>query len=71
VTKNGNPLITATVSHAGNTGSYSGKQAVDGNGQYTFYVLPGTNYFRAYDGTSSTTETLNVTGDASTTIGVN
>jgi hypothetical protein len=72
VTKNGNPLTTATVKHAGNTGSYGSNQTVNGSGEYTFYVLPGTNYFEAFDGPNNHAEqTLNVTGNTSTTIAVN
>ena len=72
VTKNGNPLTTATVKHAGNTGSYSSGYNLDNNGQVTIYVLPGSNYFTAYDGPNYyTKETLNVTGNTSTTIAVN
>lgn len=72
VTKNGNPLTTATVKHAGNTGSYGTSQSVNSSGQYTFYVLPGTNYFEAFDGPNNHAEqTLSVTGDTSTTIAVN
>jgi len=72
VTKNGVPLTTATVKHAGNSGSYSSGQSVDGNGQYTFYVLPGTNYFEAFDGPNNyTKQTLTVTANTGITMNVN
>jgi len=70
VLKNGSPLTTATVAHAGNTGTYGPKAAVDANGQVTFHVLPGTNIFTAWDGTAYQTVTLTVTGTTSTTITV-
>ena len=70
VLKNGSPLTTATVTHAGNTGTYGPKTAVDGNGEVVFQVLPGTNSFTAWDGTAYQSETLTVTGAASTSITV-
>jgi hypothetical protein len=71
VTKNGSPLATATVKQAGNSGSFGSGHSVDGNGQYTFYVLAGTNYFEAFDGPStSTRQTLTVTADTSLAMSV-
>jgi hypothetical protein len=46
------------------------KTAVDGNGEVVFQVLPGTNSFTAWDGTAYQSETLTVTGAASTSISV-
>ena len=71
VLKNGAPLTTASVAHAGNTGTFSPKTPVDSNGQVTFQVLPGTNTFTAWDGNAYTKETLTVTAPATTTISVN
>ncbi len=72
VTKNGNPLSTATVKQAGNTGDYGSSQNVNSGGQYTFNVLPGTNYFEAFDGPNNRTEErLVVTGGTIATIAVN
>ena len=70
VLKNGSALTTATVTHAGNTGTFGPKTAVDGNGAVIFQVLPGTNSFTAWDGTAYQSETLTVTGAASTSISV-
>jgi Carboxypeptidase regulatory-like domain len=70
VTKNGSPLTTASVSHAGNTGTFGPKTAVDGNGQVTFQVLPGTSTFTAWDGTAYQTQTITVTAATNTTISV-
>jgi hypothetical protein len=70
VTKNGSPLATATVSHAGNTGTFGPKTPVDANGDVTFQVLPGTNTFTAWDGSAYATQTLTVTTTTSTTISV-
>ena len=70
VLKNGSPLTTATVTHAGNIGAYGPKTAVDGNGEVIFQVLPGTNSFTAWDGTAYQTETLTVTSAESTSISV-
>jgi VCBS repeat-containing protein len=70
VDKNGSPLATATVSHAGNTGSYGPKIAVNSSGQVVFQVLPGASYFTAWDGSAYNTATLTVTTATSTTISV-
>jgi Carboxypeptidase regulatory-like domain len=70
VLKNGAPLTTATVAHAGNTGTFGPKTPVDGNGVVVFQVLPGTNTFTAWDGSAYTTQTLTVTAAASTSISV-
>jgi Carboxypeptidase regulatory-like domain len=71
VLKNGSPLTTATVTHAGNIGSYGPKTAVDSTtGEVIFQVLPGTNSFTAWDGTAYQSETLTVTSAASTSITV-
>jgi hypothetical protein len=70
VLKNGSPLTTAMVTHAGNIGTYGPKTAVDGNGEAVFQVLPGTNSFTAWDGTAYQSETLTVTSAASTSISV-
>ena len=70
VLKNGTPLTTATVSHAGNTGTFGPKTAVDGNGEVIFQVLPGTNTFTAWDGTAYQSQTLTVTSATSTSISV-
>ena len=64
------PADHGTVAHAGNTGSFGPKTAVDGNGQVTFQVLPGTNTFTAWDGSAYATETLTVTAATSTSISV-
>jgi protocatechuate 3,4-dioxygenase beta subunit len=72
VTKNGIPLPTATVDQAGNSGDYGSRQNVNSNGQYTFYVLPGTNYFEAFDGPNNyAKQTLDITADTSISIAVN
>ena len=68
--RNGNPLTTATVAHAGNTGTFGPKTAVDGDGQVTFQVLPGTRTFTAWGGTAYKTVTLTVTADTTTSISV-
>jgi protocatechuate 3,4-dioxygenase beta subunit len=68
--ESGNPLTTATVEQAGNTGDYGSKQAVNSQGHITFNVLPGTNYFTAWNGSQYTKETLDVTANTSTTIAV-
>ena len=70
VLKNGSPLTTAMVTHAGNIGTYGPKTAVDGNGEVVFQVLPGTNSFTAWDGTAYQSETLTVTSAVSTSISV-
>jgi hypothetical protein len=70
VLKNGSPLTTALVAHAGNTGSFGPKTAVDGNGQVVVQVLPGTSTFTAWDGTAYQSETLTVTAATSTSISV-
>jgi len=70
VLKDGSPLTTAQVAHAGNSGSFGPKTAVDGNGQVTVQVLPGTNTFTAWDGSAYTNETLTVTAATSTSISV-
>jgi hypothetical protein len=70
VTKNGSPLTTATVSHAGNTGTFGPKTAVNANSDVTFQVLPGTSTFTAWDGSAYATQTLTVTTATSTTISV-
>ena len=70
VLKNGSPLTTATVAHAGNTGVFGPKTAVDGTGEVIFQVLPGTNSFTAWDGSADTSETLTVTSATSTSISV-
>jgi hypothetical protein len=63
-------LAAALVAHAGNTGTFGPKTAVDGNGQVTFQVLTGTNSFTAYDGSAYTKETLTITAATSTSISV-
>jgi hypothetical protein len=70
VLKNGAPLTTASVAQAGNTGTFGPKTPVDGNGQVTFQVLPGTNTFTAWDGSASAKETLTITAATSTSISV-
>jgi hypothetical protein len=70
VDKNGSPLTTATVAHAGNIGTYGPKTAVDGNGQVIFQVLPGTNSFAAYDGSAYSTQAITVTAATSIAISV-
>jgi hypothetical protein len=70
VLKNGSALTTATVTHAGNTGTYGPKTAVDGNGEVVFQVLPGTNSFTAWDGSAYQAETLTVAAATSTSISV-
>jgi hypothetical protein len=60
-------LSAASVAHAGNTGTYGPKAAVDGNGQVTFQVLPGTNTFAAYDAGGYQTQTVTVTGSMTVT----
>ncbi len=70
VLKNGSALTTATVSHAGNTGTFGPKTAVDSNGAVIFQVLPGTSTFTAWDGTAYQSQTLTVTGATSTSIAV-
>ena len=71
VLKNGSPLTTATVTHAGNTGTYGPKTAVDATtGEVVFQVLSGTNSFTAWDGSAFQSETLTVTSATSTSITV-
>ncbi len=70
VDKNGTPLTTATVSHAGNTGSYGPKIAVNSSGQVIIQALPGTSYFTAWDASAYNTVTLTVTNATSITISV-
>ena len=70
VLKNGAPLTTASVAHAGNTGAFGPKTPVDGNGVVVFQVLPGTNTFTAWDGSAYTTQKLTVTAAISTSISV-
>ena len=70
VLQNGVPLTTASVAHAGNTGTFGPKTPVDGNGQITFQVLPGTNTFTAWDGSYHATQTLTITATTSTSITV-
>jgi hypothetical protein len=70
VLKNGAPLTTASVAQAGNTGTFGPKTAVNGSGQVTFQVLPGTNYFTAWDGSAYTTQTLTITATTSIAISV-
>src|SRR5580658_549636 len=70
VLKNGAPLTTASVAHAGNTGAFGPKTPVDSNGQVIFQVLPGTNSFTAWDGSAYTTQTLTITATAGTSISV-
>jgi hypothetical protein len=70
VDKNGSPLTTALVAHAGNTGTYGPKTAVSGTGQVTFQVLPGTNTFTAWDGSAYTKQTLTITAATTTSISV-
>jgi alpha-tubulin suppressor-like RCC1 family protein len=70
VVKNGTPLTTASVAHAGNTGSFGPKTAVDGGGQVVFQVLPGTNTFTAWDASAYASQTLTITGTTSTSISV-
>jgi outer membrane protein assembly factor BamB len=70
VLKNGSPLATATVAHAGNTGTFGPKTPVSSSGQVVFQVLPGTSYFTAWDGSAYSTVQLNVTGATSTSISV-
>jgi protocatechuate 3,4-dioxygenase beta subunit len=70
VLKNGNPLTTASVSHAGNTGAFGTKNAVDNNGQVTFHVLPGTNTFTAWDSNFYQSQTVIVTATTNVSISV-
>jgi hypothetical protein len=60
-------LSAASVAHAGNTGTYGPKAAVDGNGQVTFQVLPGTNSFTAYDAGGYETQTITVSAPVTVT----
>ena len=60
-------LAAASVAHAGNTGTFGPKTAVDGNGQVTFQVLPGNNSFTAWDANGYQTQTITVTGPATVT----
>jgi hypothetical protein len=68
VTKNGTPLTTALVSHAGNTGTFGPKTAVDANGQATFQVLSGTSTFTASDSTAYQSKTMTISTPTSTSI---
>jgi hypothetical protein len=70
VLKDGSPLATATVAHAGNTGTYGSKVPVNASGQVIFQALAGTSYFTAWDGSSYSTTQLTVSGPASTTMSV-
>jgi Carboxypeptidase regulatory-like domain/Bacterial Ig-like domain (group 1) len=60
-------LTAASVTHAGNTGTYGPKTAVNSSGQVTFQVLPGTNTFTVYDAGGYETQTITVTGPATVT----
>jgi len=60
-------LATASIAHAGNSGTYGPKTPVDGNGQVTFQALPGTNSFTAYDANGSETQTVTVSGPGTVT----
>jgi outer membrane protein assembly factor BamB len=70
VLKNGSPLLTASVAHAGNTGTFGPRTPVNSAGQVVFQALPGTSSFTAWDGGSYSTVTLGVSGAASTSISV-
>jgi outer membrane protein assembly factor BamB len=70
VLKNGGPLATASVAHAGNTGTYGPKVPVGPSGQAVFQALPGTSYFTAWDGSSYSNVQLNVSGPTSTSVSV-
>ncbi len=70
VDKNGSPLTTATVTHAGNIGTYGPQTPVNSSGQVVFQALPGTSTFVAWDGTAYAKQTLTVTGAAGITISV-
>ncbi len=60
-------LATATAAHAGNTGTFGPKTAVDPNGDVTFQVLPGTSTFTAYDASGYQSQTLTITGPTTVT----
>ncbi len=60
-------LATASVAQAGNTGTFGPKTAVNGNGQVTFQVLPGTNTFTAWDANGYQTKTVTITGPTTVT----
>jgi VCBS repeat-containing protein len=55
-------IAAASVTQAGNTGTYGPKTAVNSSGQVTFQVMPGTNTFAAYDAGGYQTQTVTVTG---------
>jgi hypothetical protein len=61
-------LASASVAHAGNTGTFGAKTPVDSSGQVTFQVLPGTSTFTAWDGSTYKTVTITVTATTDTSI---
>jgi hypothetical protein len=54
-------IAAATVQHAGSSGTFSAKTAVDANGQLTFEVLPGTSSFTAWVAGGYQTQTVAIT----------
>jgi len=69
----GNLLTNATVAHAGNTGTFGARMAVNSTtAQVTFQALPGTSTFTAWNaaGTKYKSLALTVTGSTSATIAV-
>jgi hypothetical protein len=61
-------IATATVAHAGNTGSFGPKTAVNSSGQVTFQALPGTSSFTAWVAGGYQTQSLNVTASGPNTV---
>jgi hypothetical protein len=60
-------IAAASITHAGNIGTPGPKTSVNGSGQVTFQVLPGTNTFTAYDAGGYETQTITVTGPVTVT----
>jgi hypothetical protein len=60
-------IAAASVTHAGNTGTYGPKTAVNSSGQVTFQALPGTNSFAAWDAGGYETQTITVSGPVTVT----
>lgn len=56
------------MAHAGSTGTFGPRTAVNPAGQVVFQALPGTSTFTAWVGSAYKTVTLTITGSTSVTI---
>jgi hypothetical protein len=61
-------IATASVAHAGNTGTFGPKTPVNSAGQVTFQALPGTSSFTAYVAGGYQTQSLSVTAAGPNTV---